>query len=559
LTKRQPDDLEADLSAYLDGELSEQRTREVERWLAESEPARQMLEELRAVSGRLAGLPRLAAPEQLAASMSAHAQRRLLLNRLTTTRRSQGFRLLAQMSAAAAALVACVLVGWQVLDWRGESGPSQAKLRGEAQPGQPTPIEHVSARQQDEKFAARAPFRQAEEDESAGVSAAPRPPAGWGRSRGSAGEPEAAEIQQPYELGAPYAEQPGPSVNVWVATANDEEYVRTATVLAGWAQRDGKPPGPGPGELKAEPAEVARDRVAWRRGASPWHPSEVPVPVPPADEPSATPGAAASNGLAQQPIEYAYQVLATELPIRIDELASNVAQPSQVRVQMNFDAANSRNVLLDAGQRALLEQARLLDSGQVAAGRQLARQVALATCPASPERPAEAGEAQAESLDTAAAGPAYTPEGRPAAGGTKLARRTAGVGPQVTTSPDKSRAESEMASKDRIGAAGRQRGGLPPEPSQPGLMEQALGLMFQGARGADRRAGPAWDVVAATRPVIEQVTFRVLLLPPPEGRAGVSPAAGQDARAPHAIPPETARTANPATLPSPDQIRPERR
>lgn len=64
------------LSAYLDGELSSDEQARVEQLLADEPAARQLLDELRAVSSTLQGLPRTRAPGDLAADVLREIERR---------------------------------------------------------------------------------------------------------------------------------------------------------------------------------------------------------------------------------------------------------------------------------------------------------------------------------------------------------------------------------------------------------------------------------------------------------------------------------------------------
>lgn len=64
---------EADLSAWLDGELDAERAAEVEATLERSSSARRALEELRAVSTRVQALPRVAAPADFEMQVLRHA------------------------------------------------------------------------------------------------------------------------------------------------------------------------------------------------------------------------------------------------------------------------------------------------------------------------------------------------------------------------------------------------------------------------------------------------------------------------------------------------------
>ena len=109
------DKLSEDLSAYLDGELPPERTREIERQLAESEACRETLEQLRGVSDLLQNLPRVRAPDELTAAMRRRAERHELLGEPRATGPSRLLRLFVRLSAAAAVLGGCVLVGWQMV------------------------------------------------------------------------------------------------------------------------------------------------------------------------------------------------------------------------------------------------------------------------------------------------------------------------------------------------------------------------------------------------------------------------------------------------------------
>ncbi len=115
MSNDRPDQLEADLSAYLDGELSPERARAVEQLLRESPAARRTLEELRDVADQLAELPRCRAPDELAAAMMRQAERRMLFGEGRPRRGPRVLRLVLQVSASAAVMAACALVGWYVL------------------------------------------------------------------------------------------------------------------------------------------------------------------------------------------------------------------------------------------------------------------------------------------------------------------------------------------------------------------------------------------------------------------------------------------------------------
>ena len=66
------------LSAYLDGELTAEEQAEVERLLARSPAARQLLDELRALSSTLQNLPQYKLAEDLSERVLRTAERRML-------------------------------------------------------------------------------------------------------------------------------------------------------------------------------------------------------------------------------------------------------------------------------------------------------------------------------------------------------------------------------------------------------------------------------------------------------------------------------------------------
>ncbi len=106
--------LGADLSAYLDGELEPQRAAEIEHILAESEEARRMLADLHTVSESLGTLPRMKAPVDFARQAAKSSERQALLERPV---RSSGavWRIVWRISGSAAVIFACAFAGWMVL------------------------------------------------------------------------------------------------------------------------------------------------------------------------------------------------------------------------------------------------------------------------------------------------------------------------------------------------------------------------------------------------------------------------------------------------------------
>lgn len=113
MTRDELEKLGADLSAYVDGELSPERTRAVERLLAESAEARELLEQLRGISRRLGDLPRAVVPEDLAVRVLQqyeHAQSATVVARQPSQIPALGR--IARVLASAAALAFCFYTGW---------------------------------------------------------------------------------------------------------------------------------------------------------------------------------------------------------------------------------------------------------------------------------------------------------------------------------------------------------------------------------------------------------------------------------------------------------------
>lgn len=110
------DNLNADLSAYLDGELTPQRAREVERHLAESAEARHTLEALRAISAGLADLPRVRAPAALPTSLGHGTGHVPAFQKRPPAGRARALRIVTRISAAAALIIVGVFAGWSMLN-----------------------------------------------------------------------------------------------------------------------------------------------------------------------------------------------------------------------------------------------------------------------------------------------------------------------------------------------------------------------------------------------------------------------------------------------------------
>ena len=116
------DKLGEQLSAYLDGELDEACAAEVEALIEQSDEARQLLDELRAVADHVANLPRVRAPDSLGGKVRQHAEREILAGKRRHQRGGRIIRLLGTITASAAVLAACLLVGYQTLRWDTGSG-----------------------------------------------------------------------------------------------------------------------------------------------------------------------------------------------------------------------------------------------------------------------------------------------------------------------------------------------------------------------------------------------------------------------------------------------------
>ncbi len=132
------DNLLDDLSAYLDGELSQARAAEVDRLLAESPDARAVLAGLREVREQVRGLPVRRAPAQLSAGLDA-ALRAHAAGRAVWPRRV--LQLGVPLAAAAAAVLAVgIFLHRQALPQAGTTSvPQIAKRLAVSPPGPPAP------------------------------------------------------------------------------------------------------------------------------------------------------------------------------------------------------------------------------------------------------------------------------------------------------------------------------------------------------------------------------------------------------------------------------------
>lgn len=321
--------LGADLSAYLDGELSPRRAQEVERLLSESDDARRLLAELRSVSEELRDLPRMRAPEVLADWM-----------RRAITGQAGGrpgvpaggvrvLRLVSRAVASAAVIVVCVIAGWMMHDRMGPPAAMDRSIAAAESPGakrekgatlaRGTPPKEVAG---SEVAVAEAPAVAMAELESLGYVGADRAEdADVGRSAEALGDEalaaarvlsaEAGEAALALDMGKPLADMP-PVVNVVVAPRDAGEFDAAVQVVAAW-----EPPAP---TMKA-------GRMARGRGKG----SGVGLGPEGARSGEAQPSEGAA-GLAQR--EFVVQVP----PERVREVLQSLEQrvPRQVQVALAF-------------------------------------------------------------------------------------------------------------------------------------------------------------------------------------------------------------------------------
>ena len=133
-----------DLSAYLDGELPQQRTAELEQHLLGCDSCRGTFEQLRNVAERLAELPHVRAPDELTAAMRRAAERQVLLEARTPRTKTHVWKLFARVSASAALIAACMFAGWQVYERMQEpSVPLTEHRLAEAPKGEPLSKESI--------------------------------------------------------------------------------------------------------------------------------------------------------------------------------------------------------------------------------------------------------------------------------------------------------------------------------------------------------------------------------------------------------------------------------
>lgn len=283
------DNLLADLSAYLDGELGAARAAEVERLLAESPDARQMLDELREVRDRVRALPRARAPAELSAGLGAQVQSRLSGLRRASFWSGRVLRVGVPLAAAAAAVLAVgVFLRHQTQPEVRTAAPRAAQRLSLKLPGAAT-VEPTAplAAAPTEELAEQQPEADSERFTS------------LGRASGEAA------------VAPPVAE--GPAVAVVLHPKDEVEYAKYAALLERWLREAGR----------VEPVPAAA----------------LPGGQPGGQAPTAVVARAveAAPGTAPRALAYAYQLALPELDARVAQLLE-VNPPEQVTVQTNFAA-----------------------------------------------------------------------------------------------------------------------------------------------------------------------------------------------------------------------------
>ncbi len=299
-----PHPLEADLSAYLDGELPVERRQMVEAWLAESDEARRRLAELRAVSDRLAALPRLQAPDAITAALARAAEQRQLFGEDAPARRLGIYRATVRILSAAAVLLVAVGIGYNALR------PGTIAPPG---PSQSPPLSRDAVPVHPEALVRSTPTPEAGTAGAADMPMLAERPATLSATDFDANE--AAEVRAPdrvavldavklpswhsltREAGAAGVNRTVIDVTITPTTA--VEYAATVAVLQDWENR-----GLSAGAEAGEP--VSRQ-------------------------------IAPTGGTAATAVEHVYEVEVGDLSYRLNQLALNA--PQQVFVQMSFVAA----------------------------------------------------------------------------------------------------------------------------------------------------------------------------------------------------------------------------
>jgi len=128
---QQRDKLEQQISAYLDGELGEKETAELERLLTESDEARQVLAELQRTVSLVRGLPQEQPPDDLFEAVTSQLEREALLEPTDVGAPARSgldrWARLRRFASVAAVLVAAVGIGYLTITGNNQEQRKPAK------------------------------------------------------------------------------------------------------------------------------------------------------------------------------------------------------------------------------------------------------------------------------------------------------------------------------------------------------------------------------------------------------------------------------------------------
>lgn len=499
-----PGNLEADLSAYVDGELPPQRAREIERLAAERPEVREELEQLRAVSRRVAALPRRGAPAAVVALVEREMERGA--RRGGAARRYQiwGLRWVVRISAAAAVLLGGVLAGWE-LGSRAQQRQAEPAVGLVRETGvtpltppdgpAPTPVDalRVAARDPRQAEAEGGGAASVEAVRAAADTARPETPAaGLRDNQTEAAAPTATIALAPSGTpGTPGRTQPSQSQMGMIHGYQQQQWLQSVPYAQTWAQADADVPVV---DVVITPENAEQYTLAYNALVSNTY-------LVGADQPQATvTDAAGAPDPARQPAPTEQQPVTVLCQTQVSNVAMfvnslQVQSPRQVHLNVNFRPKDS----------AAIEQlTRLLNEARTNGwdSQTLQRQWAAL---------------QREREQRAAALPPEVPGGVPAADQAQkeAAGATAGQGGAGGTAPrpHPPSVAPRAERKERPAARTRQR-------DQAAPPKQQATQPAEGHPGATT-AAPAGQVVAAGEPADHGaaeagMTMRIVLLPPPE-------------------------------------------
>jgi len=214
---QQRDKLEQQISAYLDGELSEKEVAELERLLAESGEARQVLAELQRTVSLVRGLPQEQPPDDLYESVTSQLERAALLEPtdVGTPARSALDRWgrLRRFASVAAVLVAAVGIGYLTITGNDKGQREPAKQETELQLAEADRSEEVGRQMRVAAAPAKKSEAAAPSDRPArarGITAEQSVPKEVDVLAAAPPETPAAETHLPSKASPPPARQPAP-------------------------------------------------------------------------------------------------------------------------------------------------------------------------------------------------------------------------------------------------------------------------------------------------------------------------------------------------------------